>query len=199
MDRRQYLAAACALGVGSLAGCTTETKGAGATTDGSNASDTPRPEDDEGAYAEETIGEGTDAEGRSYAAEDHVELELNDRFVLDRSNIAVIVTGTEKRVSETTASTATTAGRATYVVRMQVANDGDDRSELDHGLFWLEGLDPEESTPVPSLSAPLEHGAVDDATSLAPGEERTLEIAFAVPPEFEPRYLWAKKYYVCLV
>lgn len=95
MNRRQYLAAVSALSIGSLAGCTTADidrdagdTDAGTSTDGNRFSG----HDDHEGPADEASGDGdgggdggaeADEDGESYAAEENVELDMMDRFVLD--------------------------------------------------------------------------------------------------------------------
>lgn len=153
---------------------------------------------DETAAGESGDGDRADDDGQSYVAEEHVELELNDRFELDDLDVGFTVTGTEKLDPETL-DAAVPSGRAPYVVEMLVENETEESAAVGHGVFWLEGLDPGEDRPDTDLSAPLEDGATGDATRLDPREERTLKLAFAIPEEFEPQYLWAEQYYVCLV
>lgn len=190
MDRRRYLVAMGASSIGTIAGCVAPPRAEDPDTAGTTDGDDGPGDGDDDPY------DGSD-ENNAYVAGDHVELELMDRFVLEESGIAIVVTDTERL--EPADLGIELGGEDAFAVRMTVIDEGGGGATLDHDLFWLEGLDPDDSGPDPAISERLADGVSGDRTQLASEEETELRIGFAIPPDLEPAYLWARQYYVCLI
>lgn len=194
MRRRRYLATAWAAAAGSVAGCVAPPRATGSDPSGTDGS-TGSTEAGNGTGTSGTNATGNDDE-TAYVF-DYTELDLMDRFVLEDGDVALVITGTQRL--EPAELGADLGEEDAFAVRMTATDEGGDGAELDHELFWLEGLDPDESAPDPGLSERLPDGVSGARTRLSPGEETEVEIAFAIPPDLEPKYLWAEQYYVCLV
>ncbi|MFC4989416.1 hypothetical protein [Saliphagus infecundisoli] len=198
MRRRRYLSAVWAAAVGSVAGCVAPPRAIGSDAAGTETSDsTAGPvENGTGDEPEASSGNETEDDETAYVF-DYVELDLMDRFVLEDSDIALVVTDTRRL--EPAELGADLGDQDAFAVRMTATDESGDGAELDHELFWLEGLDPDESAPDPALSERLSEGVSGTRTRLSPGAKTDIEIAFAIPPDLDPKYLWARQYYVCLV
>lgn len=195
MRRRRYLAAVWASTVGSVAGCVAPPRATDADATGAEVSSGSTGSTGDADGTESSSGNATENE-TAYVF-DYTELDLMDRFVLEESEVALVVTATRRL--EPAELGADLGEEDAFAVRMTATDEGGDGAELDHELFWLEGLDPDESAPDPDLSERLADGVSGARTRLSPGEETEIEIAFAIPPDLEPKYLWARQYYVCLV
>lgn len=197
MRRRRYLAAVWASAVGSVAGCVAPPRATDADATGTEVSSGSAGSAENGDADGTESSSGNETENETAYVFDYTELDLMDRFVLEESEVALVVTATRRL--EPAELGADLGEEDAFAVRMTATDEGGDGAELDHELFWLEGLDPDESAPDPDLSERLADGVSGARTRLSPGEETEIEIAFAIPPDLEPKYLWARQYYVCLV
>ena len=90
------------------------------------------------------------------------------------------------------------SGEDVFVIELRVANQSDEAESVPHDEFFLEEIGPNHP-PDTSLSSQLDNGATDEQTELAVDEDRPLMIAFRVPNEITPAYLWFLPHYICLV
>ena len=120
--------------------------------------------------------------------------ERGEWFRLAGETIAARVVRTDRTAPEDFGK----SGNDIYVIDLRVVNRTGEQTPLDHEQFWVEALGQGEP-PDTSASRQLEAGATGEMTRLAPEENRRLRLAFGVPDEIEPAYLWFEKHYICLV
>jgi hypothetical protein len=147
-----------------------------------------------GARSENEHGSEEEEDGPAERGLEYYRHERGDWFRLADETITARVLRTDRMAPEDFGK----RGNDIYVIGLRVVNQTDEQTPLDHEQFWVEALGQGEP-PDTSASRQLEWGATGDVTRLEPEENRELKLAFGVPDEIEPAYLWIRQHYICLV
>lgn len=209
MDRRRYLSLLGAVLV--TPGClgtdidgTGPTEGSGTNSEPAAGADRTSPGEADtadggyGSTADDRYGSGDEQRTDSRSDYRHY---LEEWFLLKGRDVRMIVDDTERMAPEEFETT----GRDVYVLDMRAENTRAGRVALDHDLFWLEKVG-RDHPPDTGLSERLDDGATGERTELGPEETRDLRLAFRVPDDVDPAYLWIESvrddrtmdYYICI-
>lgn len=145
-----------------------------------------------------TDEDGTDhSDTNPYEGEDVTSYrhELGDWFDLEERDARARISGTERHDGK---EFGLEGEDDVFVLNMRATSLTDEPVQLAHEPFWIEKLGTDHP-PVTDVSEQLENGATGEYSTLDPDKHRHLQLAFLVPPEIEPQYVWVDLHYICLV